>query len=335
MNAERTISAIVPARNEAANLERIVRSLVAQPEIGEIIVVNDQSSDSSGEILARLAGEIAKLRVLEVTSLPAGWVGKNYAASLGAAAARGGWLLFTDADTEHLPGAAARALEDALRSGAALVSYSPEQLTPAWWERALIPFLYCRLAQLYSFADVSNPEHPAAAANGQFLMIRRSVYEQTGGHAAVCGEVLEDVALAERVKRAGHRLWFAPGAGIVRTRMYRSFGAMWEGWTKNLVPLLGRRSVFAELAVTMPWLPLMMLALGGVHAAFLVLGVTLLLGRHAFYAALLRRNRYPVAHVVYYLPAVLLYAALLLNSARRYAQGRVAWKGREYPVETL
>ncbi len=332
MNSGIQISAIVPARNEAGNLERVISSLAAQPEIGEIIVVNDQSGDGSGEILTRLAEVIPKLRVLETATLPAGWVGKNYAASLGAAAARGNWLLFTDADTEHLPGAAARALEDARQSGAALVSYSPEQLTPAWWERALIPFIYCRLAQLYSFQDVSDPNHPAAAANGQFLLIRREAYEQAGGHAAVCGEVLEDVALAERVKRAGHRLWFAPGAALVRTRMYDSFGAMREGWTKNLLPLLGRRSVAAELAVAVPWLPLALLAFSVVHPAFAVLGLMFLAGRHAAYGAMLRRNRYPASRVVYYLPAVLLYAALLLNSARCYAQGRVVWKGREYPV---
>ncbi|MCL6481612.1 MAG: glycosyltransferase [Firmicutes bacterium] len=333
MHPTAPISAVVPARNEADNLERVVRSLARQPEIAEILVVNDQSTDRSGEVLARLAAEIRQLRVLETTELPAGWVGKNYAASLGAAAARGDWLLFTDADTEHLPGAAARALEQAQRSGAALVSYSPEQQTPTWWEQALIPFLYCRLAQLYSFAEVSDPDSSVAAANGQFLLIRRDVYEQIGGHAAVSGELLEDVALAERVKRAGHRLWFAPGAGVVRTRMYTNFAAMWQGWTKNLLPLLGRRSVAVELAVVVPWVPLALLGLGGLHPAFFVLGLVLLAGRHAAYAALLRRNRCPVHPVVYYLVAVLLYAAVLLNSARRYAQGRVVWKGREYPVE--
>ncbi len=333
MHPAAPISAIVPARNEADNLERVVRSLSRQPEIAEILVVNDQSTDGSRDVLARVAAEIPRLRVLENTELPEGWVGKNYAASLGATAARGDWLLFTDADTEHLPGAAARALEQARRCGAALVSYSPEQHTNTWWEQALIPFLYCRLAQLYSFAEVNDPDSPAAAANGQFLLIRRDVYEQIGGHAAVSSEVLEDVALAERVKRAGHRLWFAPGTGVVRTRMYTSFPAMWQGWTKNLLPLLGQRSVAAELAVVVPWLPLALLGLGGVHSLFFVLGLVLLAGRHAAYAAMLRQNRYPVRYVVYYLLAVLLYAAVLLNSARRYARGSVIWKGREYPVE--
>jgi hypothetical protein len=156
---------------------------------------------------------IEKLRVLETQELPTGWVGKNYAVSLGAAQATGDWLLFTDADGVHLPGSTARALADAAASGAGLVSYSPEQETRTWWERALIPFVYTRLAQKFSYDAVNNPESPAAAANGQYLLIRREDYERIGGHAAVAGEVLEDVALARLAKQAGMRLHFASGHG--------------------------------------------------------------------------------------------------------------------------
>ena len=115
---------------------------------------------------------------------------------------------------------------------AALVSFSPQQITEKWYEKALIPFVFCRLARRFSYAAVNDPKSAAAAANGQFLMIRREVYEAIGGHARFAAEVLEDVALAKAVKNAGHRLWFGPGKGIVRARMYRSFGAMWEGGRK-------------------------------------------------------------------------------------------------------
>ena len=113
----------------------------------------------------------------------------------------GDWLLFTDADTYHLPGSTRRALADAADHDAVLVSYSPEQEMETWWERALIPFVYCRLAAKFSFARVNDPDLPDAAANGQFLLIRRDVYESVGGHASVAGEILEDVALARRVKQ--------------------------------------------------------------------------------------------------------------------------------------
>ena len=168
MNSQQTISAIVPARNEGATIAAAVESLAAQPEIGEIFVINDQSTDGTGAALEDLSARIARLRLLETKEIPSGWVGKNYAVSLGAAQATGEWLLFTDADGVHLAGSAARALADAAASGAGLVSYSPEQETRTWWERALIPFVYVRLAQKFSYDAVNDPESPAAAASGQY-----------------------------------------------------------------------------------------------------------------------------------------------------------------------
>jgi GT2 family glycosyltransferase len=361
MNFGPIVSAIVPARNEEATIAAAVESLAAQPEICEIVVVNDQSTDGTGAVLERLLARVAQLRVLETRNLPAGWVGKNYAVSLGAAQATGDWLLFTDADGVHLPGSTARALAEARNNGAGLVSYSPEQETKTWWEKSVIPFVYTRLAHKFSYAEVSDPDSPAAAASGQYLLIRREDYARIGGHAAVAGEVLEDVALARLAKQAGVGLHFASGYGIIRVRMYRTFSAMWQGWTKNLYPLMattresarpldtgdqqssqpgagaGRmnrasQAVGRELFRVVPWIPLLLLPLTVVHPIWGVLGVALLAGRHASYAADLRRNRFPASLALYYLSGVMLYAAALLNSEWRYARGSVAWKGREYPV---
>jgi hypothetical protein len=334
MTSTAKVSAIVPARNEETTIARAVTSLAAQPEIAEILVINDQSSDRTAAILGELVANIPQLRVLETGQLPNGWVGKNYAVSLGAASARGDWLLFTDADAEHLPGSTARALADAEASGAALVSYSPEQETRAWWERAVIPFIYVRLAQQFSFDEVNDPRSLAAAANGQYLLIRRDAYEAIGGHQAVCAQVLEDVALARRVKQAGFALHFAPGQGIARVRMYRTFGAMWQGWTKNLYPLMGGSiaAVARELLSVVPWIPLALILLAPLHRVLPVLGLVLLAGRHAAYAAVLRRNRFPISRILYYVPAVALYSAALAASAWRYARGTVVWKGRAYQV---
>ncbi len=242
MNSHPTVSAIVPARNEEATIAAAVESLAAQPEIKEIIVIDDLSTDGTAAALRQLSSRYGQLRVLETKELPAGWVGKNYAVSLGAAQATGDWLLFTDADGVHLPGSMARALGDAAETGAGLVSYSPEQEMRSWWEKALIPFVYTRLGHKYSYAEVNHPDSAAAAASGQYLLIRREDYLRIGWHAAVAGDVLEDVALARLAKQAGVRLYFAPGNAIVRVRMYRTFGAMWQGWTKNLYPLMGRNA---------------------------------------------------------------------------------------------
>ena len=337
MNPRPCVTAIVPARNEEATIAAAIESLAAQPEIKGIIVTNDQSTDGTAALLSQLSARFPQLRVLETKELPGGWVGKNYAASLGAAEATGDWLLFTDADGVHLPGSTARALADAEAAGAGLVSYSPEQITRVWWEKALIPFVYARLAHKYSYAEVNHPESPAAAANGQYLLIRKADYLKVGGHAAVAGEVLEDVALARLAKQAGVRLHFGSGDGIIRVRMYRTFREMWQGWSKNLYPLMGgtSRAVGRELFRVVPWIPLLLLLLTPAHPILGVLGAALLAGRHAAYAADLRRNHFPVSFTVYYLLGVALYAAALLTSEMRYARGSVSWKGREYPVARL
>jgi glycosyltransferase involved in cell wall biosynthesis len=221
------VTAIVPARNEEAVIAACIQSLAAQVEIAEILVVDDQSTDGTAGIVRSLMETVPNLRLLETDALPEGWVGKNHALWIGVQQAKGAWLLFTDADAVHESNSAARALQLAQEYDAALVSFSPEQITKNWYEKALIPYIYLRLAKKFSYDQVNDPGSRAAAANGQFLLIRRDVYDSIGGHPSVAGEVLEDVAFAMRVKAAGHRIWFGSGQGIVRVRMYRSFGAMW------------------------------------------------------------------------------------------------------------
>ncbi|HXJ06604.1 MAG TPA: glycosyltransferase [Candidatus Acidoferrum sp.] len=329
-----SITAIVPARNEEAVIAACVESLAQQPEVVEIIVVNDQSSDNTAEIVRALMPKIPHLRLLETQELPSGWVGKNNAVFLGAKEAKSPWLLFTDADAELLPGAATRALQTAQESSAVLVSFSPEQVTQTWYEKALIPFIYIRLSKHFSFDAVNNPASSAAAANGQFLMIQRDAYNSIGGHAAIAAHVLEDLALARRAKAAGFRLWFGSGKGIVRVRMYRSLRAMWQGWRKNLYLLVGGnpRSLLSELEATIPWIPLALILLGIKIPAATFLGVCFLLLRQFAYGSDLSRNHYPFKFIIYYVPAVALYAGVLWASYRSHTKGKVEWKGREVAV---
>ena len=335
------VSAIIPARNEEASIARAVESVAAQSEIVEIIVVDDQSTDRTAAILAELAAGIAKLKILRIDTLPPGWVGKNYAVSVGAAAAHGDWLLFTDADTYHTAGSTRRALADAIDHNAVLVSYSPEQELGSFWERVLIPFVYCRLAVKYSFSRVNDPKFPDAAANGQFLMILRDVYEKTGGHAAIGDQVLEDVALARLVKQAGYKIYFTSPFGLIYTRMYRSFSAMWQGWTKNLYPLMGgtTRRTLVELCNVFPVVELLAIfmvwsVLVKTHRVFpwiiLVLAVLAIALRSLRFGVALYRNLYPVSYIKYYVPAVCLYTAALLASWWKNTRGSVLWKGRKY-----
>jgi len=329
-----SVSAIVPARNEQAVIAACISSLACQPEIAEILVVNDQSTDATADVVRSLAAKIPKLRLLESGGLPEGWVGKNHALWVGVQKAKCAWLLFTDADAEHQQDSASRALKIAQEQNAALVSFSPEQVTETWYEKALIPYIYLRLAKQFSYEKVNDPNSRAAAANGQFLMMRRDVYDAIGGHASVAGEVLEDVALAMRAKAAGHRISFSSGKGIVRVRMYRSFHAMWQGWKKNLYRLMGGTAwaVFREMESSLPWIPALLILLGLKYPILLFLGVLFLIVRQTSYGLDLARNQYPFSFIFYYVPAVALYVGVLWASYRGHVHGRIEWKGREYSV---
>jgi glycosyltransferase involved in cell wall biosynthesis len=328
------VTAIVPARDEEAVIATCVESLAIQPELSKIIVVNDQSSDETAAVVRKMVGGIERLELIDAPVPSSGAVGKNNALSAGARRADTAWLLFVDADVELQDGAVGRALQIADENDASMVSFSPEQITRKWYEKALIPFVFCRLARRFSFDEVNDPKSLAAAANGQFLMIRREVYKAVGGHASVAGEVLEDVALAKAAKKAGHRLWFGSGKGIVRARMYRSFGAMWEGWKKNLYPLMGEMPwrVFREGESAFPWIPFLLIALSVKFPPAVLMGVLLLSFRQAGYGVELKRNGYARGLIFYYVPAVFLYVGVLAASYRSYRRGKVSWKGREYRV---
>lgn len=340
------VSIIIPARNEEANIARAVRSVATQQGIGEMIVVNDGSTDRTGEILEELRHEVPALEVIRVDELPEGWTGKSHAAATGARAASGEWLLFTDADTEHRPGSLAALLERAERERADLLSISPGQRVLAWWEKSVIPLVYVRLASLYRFEEVSDPGSPRAAANGQYVLIRREAYERAGGHEAVRGEILEDVELARRVKSSGGRLIFLPGAEWAETRMYPTFGQMWQGWTKNLYLLYSHEGsrmlqTLAETALLDLTLPVAFLALcmgialdyGGAGLALAaVLVFAAALWRQWRYSAALERLGFNPRLANYLYPGAALFSLLLVNSAWAHRWKRsVRWKGRDYP----
>jgi chlorobactene glucosyltransferase len=345
---EAGVSVIIPARDEEANIARVVRSLAPQPGIREILVVDDQSRDRTPEILAALEAEVPCLRTLRVESLPQGWLGKTHAVAAGARAATGDWLLFTDADTEHLSGSLAELLRRAEVEHADLLSVSPGQETPTWWEKAVIPLVYVQLASLFRFEEVSDPQSPAAAANGQYLLVRRQIYQQSGGHEAVKAEILEDVELARRIKSRGGKLLFLPGSQWVRTRMYRSFGEMWRGWTKNLYLLYQGNLSRMLRAVVSLWFadlfPAILLvaacvflacARAGGVAVFIALGsFVLALARQWTYSRALARLGFDPSLANYQPIGAALLGAFMLNSIRAHlVTGNVEWKGRRYATK--
>ena len=334
------LSVIIPARNEEDCLGACLQSLVAQSEetwqLGrdwEILVVDDGSTDRT----AAIAGEFAGVSILMPPPLEKGWTGKANAVWAGAQAARGKWLLFTDADTIHEPGHLSRAIVEADRHQAVMLSYSPRQIVSGLAQRALMPLIFSELSVTYPPAKVSDPASSLAAANGQFLLVRRNVYFANGGHEAVRDSVLEDVGLAGIFKRRklGLRFRYAPDA--VATRMYRSFDAMIEGWTKNLALLFGNPLSLAA------WRILDLLLLFGLPVLTVVLYERNL--RPIFVLALIliwvrtlwryyrrvAKSNFPFADCLitpFALPllAVLLYRSWFHHTVTK----RVSWKGRDY-----
>lgn len=327
------VSVIVPARNEAACLGDCLRSLAAQECVSyEIIVVDDHSTDATREIAASFP-----VQVIASDPLPVGWSGKCNAAWSGARVAKGKWLLFTDADTKHAANSIATGLREAIECDAGLLSYSPKQEVHSFAERALMPVVFAELAKTYRPKEVSDPASPAAAANGQYLLIRREVYDAVGGHAAVAGAILEDVELARGVKRAGHKLQFRL-ADVVRARMYRSFPVMWEGWTKNLALLFPHpaRLAFArmrEFALIVLCVAVAILRLmngdrltGGIATGLAIVLLAVFWNR-------IRRAHFDLLSNVLAIFGLPLFAILLLNSDISHKRGSVRWKGREYGAD--
>ena len=339
--ASLSVSVIIPARNEAANIERCVRSVLQstyQPL--EVVVVDDRSSDGTGGIAEWIATSPearGRLRVLHGAELPEGWFGKPWALVQGYRAASGDLLLFADADTWQDPDLIPRAVTALRNEHVDLVSVLPRQEMLTFWERLVQPHVFFALqARVGDLRRVNRTRVVwNAIANGQFILTNRVAYEAIGTHAAVKDTVAEDVALAQRYVSRGRDIFLLHAEEFMRTRMYRSLGEIIEGWSKNLAlgaplmmpPLLLMRQVLPYVM----WLPV--LAWIGPPLGWLAFrwDFTLL----AMAASLLtwlevyRREQAPVWYALLYPLGASVVAYIMLRSAWR-GRRRIEWKGRVY-----
>jgi glycosyltransferase involved in cell wall biosynthesis len=331
--AKRTVDVIIPARNEEDCLGRCLQSLVAQQGISfQITVVDDGSTDRTRAIAESFPG----VRMLSAGELRPGMTGKVNALVTGVAGSTAEWLLFTDADTFHYPGSLAASVHEAEDRKVDLLSYSPEQETASWWELAVMPLVFADLVRTYSSEKINDPADPTVAANGQYILVRREVYEALGGHGVLPLNVLEDIELAKIFKVSGHRIWFRYGAGIVRTRMYRTFSAMWEGWSKGLAILFRRPVLLATRRALEFVLIVLLLVVGLVMMArhHLGSGVVFFLMGALFYLIFLFRIRQAhfrwKANFMAFI-GLPIYVSLLLRSHLHFnRRGELTWKGRKY-----
>ena len=339
------VSVIVPARNEARNIERCVQSLLRTnyPAV-EVIVVDDQSSDGTGE-LARAAGlGDNRLRVIDNSPLPNGWFGKQWACTTGVAAARGQLFLFTDADTEHGQDLLARTVNVLQGESADLVSVVGTQEMRSFWERLLQPQVFWMLLARYGGTESVSQARRAedVIANGQYLLMRRDAYEAVGGHESVRDLVAEDLALAQRFHRAGRRVRLVRADAQLSTHMYASLGELIAGWGKNVYAggihampggVVGRLlfPLVLPLVPLLTLLPVLALALAIAHAlgSGWLLWASVCVGVNLVYWAVIYRGFEQSAWYALLYP--LGAATVLYIIVRAIARGRnVGWKGREY-----
>ncbi len=337
------VSVIVPARDEERNIEACVRSLLAQDyDNFEVIVVDDGSTDATPAILARLARTPAgqrRLRVARVEELPPGWAGKPHALHTGTRIASGEWLLFTDADTRHMPTALRSAVTRALSDGADLFTIGTTQELPDFWNRTLMPIAYMGISAQYPPAWVNNPRSPIAIANGQFLFIRRAMYDSVGGYDTdeLRATVVDDLALARVVKRSGGKLRFVDGRGLVSVRMYHSLREHINGWGKNAT--IGSRGgawLFPFFIVGLPsvtiW-PFVALALGLLRGkpALAVSGAAPAAAALAYRAYLDRQLGTPLRYGLTHPLGGAIFTFIIARSFWRKLRGAtVPWRGRSY-----
>ena len=370
-NSEPVVSVIVPARNEEACLALCLESLITQTAINfEIIVVDDASTDRTAEIARSFAGlngfpgedalspgsEVwtvpqgspanldsgaagvparRTLTVISAPALPEHWTGKNNAMSTGAKIAKAKWLLFTDADTVHKPGSLARAVAEAEQHGAALLSYSPEQEVCGFWEKAVMPVIFAELATTYAPQAVNDPASTIAAANGQYLLISREAYDAVGGHTKIASDLLEDVAMARLVKSSGRKIFFRYGGDAVRTRMYRSWSQMKEGWTKNLALLFPRPRAMALLRMAEFFLIVgnFLAAIwakfsGRLNLALQTALLTIILA--GWFAMRIRKAHFSAGSSLLAMLGLPVFSYLLMGSVKLRASRGIRWKGRTY-----
>jgi len=265
----------------------------------------------------------------------AGFTGKTNACWAGAQAARGKYLLFTDADTLHETNDISRSLREADRHKVALLSYSPRQIVTGFWQHAVMPLIFSELASVYPSKQVNDPARRLAAANGQFLLVEREAYFSVGGHRAVGDRILEDVALAENIKRPPRTIRFRYAPEAVSTRMYRTTSEMVEGWTKNLALLFPKPVALAL------WRVLDIVLFFGLPVAALGIywlqpwqrSVILLIWVRTlwrFYSRVARSN-FPALDVAISILGVPFFIYMLLRSVNHHRfKKTVTWKGRNY-----
>jgi hypothetical protein len=341
---EVVITVCVPARNEESNLEACVRSILASTQHDiEVLVYDDQSTDDTPNILARLIASDPRVRAAHVTPLPAGWNGKQHACWRMSEQARGNWLCFTDADVRFEPACLAEALAFAQAQKADMVSTFPRQITGSLAERLAVPMIFFILFSYLPMPRMRTTRDPAAsAACGQFILVSRAAYDKAGGHQAFKNSMHDGVKMPREVRKASFHTDLFDGTHLLSVRMYRGLAQTWRGFAKNAFEGLGSVGLLMFitavhlLAHVLPWVIVPWALLGKLAAAPLTAPTDLaaLFAVSCVAMAILqrfllaRRFEQGLTPVLLHPLGVLMMTAIQWHSLYLARTGQRAWRGR-------
>jgi chlorobactene glucosyltransferase len=336
------VSVCVPARDEERGIRACLKSLLEQdyPEF-EVIVVNDHSTDHTGELIHELAGNNPRLIPLDGEDLPKGWLGKPFALHQAFQKAKGEILLFTDADLVFEPNALRTAVFNMQERKLDALTLMPKAEFGSFWEKAVQPVIFGFIGSLTRFGKVNSQDQKSAMGFGAFLMFKRSAYEAIGRHEGVKADVLEDVMIAKRLKKAGFKLLVADAKRLFSIRMYYGLREIWIGWRKNMFMAM-KRSVFRAfyyifMVLAFVLTPYMIFGWNVVVGSGLLwIGVSLFGVTMVSAATIKTCDELGLARINACLFPIgaLVMAAIMINSMIQVLIfSRTEWRGRVYSVE--
>jgi chlorobactene glucosyltransferase len=332
------VSILLPVRNEELNIETCVRSLVAQeyPDF-EVVVLDDESGDGTWQLMVNLALEHDRIHIMKGKPLPEGWIGKNWACHQLSQVADGELLLFTDADTRHHPVILRNAVSAMMAEEADLVTVIPHEEVISWAERLTIPAIFFCMMCFLPLGLAYRLRTPILSATiGQFMMFRKTAYENIGGHAAIKQNAVDDIALGRNIKNHGFRWHLYNGRDHIRCRMYKDFRQVYEGLSKNLFAVFNYKLI-ATLFIWI-WLsvvffsPLIVVALwfSGVHIPVIsmILAATSVVIASVLWGLTYWQFGFPRYLTFLYSVSMILIFTIAVSSIIFTLTGRTKWKGR-------
>ncbi len=339
------ISVLVPARNEQDNIRRCIESLLGQdyPQF-QVIVLDDNSQDSTGSILAEMAGNDSRLKIIQGKPLPPDWLGKHWACHQLYQQSDGDFLVYTDADTFHKPDTLRCAAAALIDEQADMLSIMPRHILGSWSEKLVMPVFALGVFAIIPLLGRLKPRKVTLmSSSGKLLAFRRQAYEASGGFEAIRHSVLDDLELPQRIISAGMRYRLFDGTNNVSCRMYRSLKEVHEGLSKNLfaaygynVPLFILTWLWLMFAL---WEPLIVLAIYKIpeYPPTLSLGLSVIaiIGTLLLWLVYYQRFKFPLYMIFLYPISGLMLAALSASSMILTLSGRATWKDRKMPTHKI